>query len=124
MAWGPIPARTGQPVAATRLFWMMRAYPRSHGATGLALARLRCGWGLSPLARGNQVPTVKTRCIAGPIPARTGQPPVEPPSEPMPGAYPRSHGATAPMPGDPHAVQGLSPLARGNQALTGTLLLL
>ena len=70
--------------------------------------------GLSPLARGNPGGQVLTRLAQGPIPARTGQPELPPSASATAGAYPRSHGATAPGRGSAPIHTGLSPLARGN----------
>ena len=71
---GPIPARTGQPLALPSSSAAVRAYPRSHGATGISLDTKRANLGLSPLARGNHRGFPMARAGLGPIPARTGQP--------------------------------------------------
>ena len=71
---GPIPARTGQPLAYYWRSRAMRAYPRSHGATVLARGVDASHEGLSPLARGNLIGFAIVGVWAGPIPARTGQP--------------------------------------------------
>ena len=92
----------------------MRAYPRSHGATGVPYRQIPASEGLSPLARGNQTAEAIFRDKVGPIPARTGQPGLC--DMRMSGfrAYPRSHGATSTVRASPSPQQGLSPLARGN----------
>ena len=71
---GPIPARTGQPIASLMALSMMGAYPRSHGATRPSWMLYTCVPGLSPLARGNQHAGQLNAFLHGPIPARTGQP--------------------------------------------------
>ena len=154
-AFGPIPARTGQPGAcfagsgarwayprshgatckATSPVWPSRglsplargnlrgtlgaklpcwAYPRSHGATVRPHHHRGCEQGLSPLARGNPAQTPRLFAPAGPIPARTGQPIPNSPVGVGQRAYPRSHGATRIGALLHLAVEGLSPLARGN----------
>ena len=93
--FGPIPARTGQPLAGPFCGGRCWAYPRSHGATSPVATKLAAPMGLSPLARGNLPSRIRHKTRAGPIPARTGQPR----SPILLGwrrwAYPRSHGATA-----------------------------
>ncbi len=97
---GPIPARAGQPTPHKRRCRCCTAYPRSRGATRGLLPCVAPVWGLSPLARGNQLDAHVAAFSVGPIPARAGQPPKHP----------------APTPGR----SGLSPLARGNRhACTG-----
>ena len=112
---GPIPARAGQPGAPARLARRRRAYPRSRGATDNVDVFVGGGSGLSPLARGNRGPGRGGLSRSGPIPARAGQPSINPDPLKRAGAYPRSRGAT-PMPAPaPVPIQGLSPLARGNR---------
>ena len=50
--------------------------------------------GLSPLARGNLAKDPCAELVYGPIPARAGQPAWQRPASCVPGAYPRSRGAT------------------------------
>ena len=70
--------------------------------------------GLSPLARGNRRLSGPCCRGKGPIPARAGQPGAAALLAALPGAYPRSRGATR-QPGRPiFCNRGLSPLARGN----------
>ena len=73
--------------------------------------------GLSPLARGNLSVFVNLIAFFGPIPARTGQPKLNPSCAMLAGAYPRSHGATQDQFHAGRALRGLSPLARGNQLM-------
>ena len=74
---------------------MLKAYPRSHGATDMAPTVLMRKMGLSPLARGNRAGPGSGVQLLGPIPARTGQPGIWWPTAARSWAYPRSHGATA-----------------------------
>ncbi len=71
--------------------------------------------GLSPLARGNHEAHHQPADLAGPIPARAGQPANDGVLIRPNGAYPRSRGATDALPLPPPFHQGLSPLARGNR---------
>ena len=115
MFWyGPIPARTGQPLALFVRGNDVGAYPRSHGATFLRAANEAAGRGLSPLARGNLCAWFTDSRPAGPIPARTGQPCMCRAPAGALRAYPRSHGATAAQQAAATGDRGLSPLARGN----------
>ena len=94
---------------------MLKAYPRSHGATDMAPTVLMRKMGLSPLARGNRAGPGSGVQLLGPIPARTGQPRMRWTSHRRPRAYPRSHGATGSTLYLGTLVEGLSPLARGNR---------
>ncbi len=111
---GPIPARAGQPVAASRCRTPRRAYPRSRGATHGEVSVCMARPGLSPLARGNRIDARVFGVDLGPIPARAGQPTMRTSSLPATGAYPRSRGATVVPPCVRRCSPGLSPLARGN----------
>ena len=114
-AFGPIPARAGQPRAAALPARHKRAYPRSRGATDLFLARYALAKGLSPLARGNLTKLRAGDLLLGPIPARAGQPCTTIASPCIERAYPRSRGATGKTVSDEAVRKGLSPLARGNR---------
>ena len=72
-------------------------------------------WGLSPLARGNLLAPPSAESKAGPIPARAGEPAWHQACRPGARAYPRSRGGTSYAFVVAHALEGLSPLARGNQ---------
>ncbi len=111
---GPIPARAGQPQPKLHAPRLLGAYPRSRGATYIALCPLAPRVGLSPLARGNQIVNLPRRAYLRPIPARAGQPPLAMPQPALHRAYPRSRGATAGVCGAAQVCGGLSPLARGN----------
>ena len=94
---------------------MEGAYPRSRGATEVAVHRLDGLQGLSPLARGNPAGLLQRYSLPGPIPARAGQP-----NDGCAGcgaarAYPRSRGATVSALRCGRLRWGLSPLARGNR---------
>ena len=112
---GPIPARAGQPRVREQRLALMRAYPRSRGATSAAAASANAGTGLSPLARGNHKLLADVEASWGPIPARAGQPPAQVLVAWFFRAYPRSRGATLRDRILAGWEQGLSPLARGNQ---------
>ena len=117
--FGPIPARAGQPPAC-RCRWRVRgAYPRSRGATTTPSSFQRSPMGLSPLARGNRNQSHPRALLPGPIPARAGQPLPAASIGFMPGAYPRSRGATVLVRVHVQSACGLSPLARGNPQLCG-----
>ncbi len=111
---GPIPARAGQPRTSAGSRDWQRAYPRSRGATKSWMLRWPATWGLSPLARGNQTPSIHHNRCKGPIPARAGQPLARQSRALFRRAYPRSRGATFRALASTVANEGLSPLARGN----------
>ena len=117
---GPIPARAGQPGAATGLAHICWAYPRSRGATvGDALFR-QGKKGLSPLARGNRW-CGRLQCVQqGPIPARAGQPDHWNGARRRERAYPRARGATRKAQRNARGDTGLSPRARGNRKCQGS----
>ena len=71
----PIPARAGQPLCRMKQTSLIRAYPRSRGATVSASQLPKSTAGLSPLARGNRLSRHRNDFVSGPIPARAGQPP-------------------------------------------------
>ena len=91
---GPIPARAGQPTMRCSVLLTKRAYPRSRGATFSPAFMGRSPWGLSPLARGNPALDPRWWVLAGPIPARAGQPHHHHRRRWPTRAYPRSRGAT------------------------------
>ena len=113
-AGGPIPARAGQPTVRRGGRLDKRAYPRSRGATWRRASSFMATMGLSPLARGNRLLPALDGDAAGPIPARAGQPSARAATAAGHGAYPRSRGATSTSGIELSALQGLSPLARGN----------
>ena len=92
---GPIPARAGQPPQAAGIPCARGAYPRSRGATFQESLPYRPLGGLSPLARGNRWQAVHCHPLAGPIPARAGQPCFAARVTCGRRAYPRSRGATS-----------------------------
>ena len=118
---GPIPARAGEPSPAMYVSAAMAAYPRSRGGTACTDQRTDLYPGLSPLARGNHHLVWLRKLQRGPIPARAGEPDqVEVRVLPN-GAYPRSRGGTVAPRVNTEKAPGLSPLARGNPALTWSL---
>ena len=117
---GPIPARAGQPSPVYVRLRGDGAYPRSRGATRDYLSTQIAGLGLSPLARGNPLSPPFFPDVAGPIPARAGQPFVQRPKQITKTAYPRSRGATRSWAVIWPGILGLSPLARGNRPGLGS----
>ena len=116
---GPIPARAGEPLLPAPPIAPLRAYPRSRGGTIRAPYSVPPNLGLSPLARGNLVSAAALQILAGPIPARAGEPMLNPAYRTTSGAYPRSRGGTTPEKYSEMATRGLSPLARGNLGVCG-----
>ena len=112
---GPIPARAGQPLRHRGGERGQGAYPRSRGATFHRRNGAQLAQGLSPLARGNLAFGFPCFAVAGPIPARAGQPHATRPTSNQSRAYPRSRGATGHGDILIGEYKGLSPLARGNQ---------
>ena len=112
--FGPIPAHAGQPGSASRQIGLIRAYPRSRGATARPRQSSADRWGLSPLTRGNRRGPCRQCPRSGPIPAHAGQPSVPLCCNPAQGAYPRSRGATRTGSRPTSLTGGLSPLTRGN----------
>ena len=112
---GPIPARAGEPTEDTDGYYATAAYPRSRGGTRRVSFQRGSHGGLSPLARGNPHHELASYLPFGPIPARAGEPVFPSRSFLVLGAYPRSRGGTKVVLTDGGAVQGLSPLARGNR---------
>ncbi len=112
---GPIPARAGQPLPASLRPGLLRAYPRSRGATASCSPSRAACKGLSPLARGNRACPRFALLLGGPIPARAGQPGSSPGPACWRRAYPRSRGATRVLCICQSIHHGLSPLARGNR---------
>ena len=91
---GHIPVRTGEPALFGVLIPYLRAYPRLHGGTQVALGAACPTLGLSPLTRGN----LNNGCAAfiqvGPIPAHAGEPVGNGVEIFIVKAYPRSRGGT------------------------------
>ena len=114
---GPIPARAGEPASPTQGERAFRAYPRSRGGTFLRNHLCRVARGLSPLARGNLEKRIFLENRVGPIPARAGEPVAVKDCNGTDRAYPRSRGGTRRGAGAFLGIEGLSPLARGNQLL-------
>ena len=91
-----------------------RVYPRAHGETESRWALSTVSSGLSPCARGNHLPILRSAIEEGSIPVRTGKPQRSPCCSPCPRVYPRAHGETDRARPPVLLHQGLSPCARGN----------
>ena len=117
--WGSIPARAGQPKCPRQRTAAVAVYPRPRGATMGVSYNSLAGDGLSPPARGNQMPRWESVSPAGSIPARAGQPRLPPLPSPEEQVYPRPRGATVREMSVVWSTQGLSPPARGNLLLRG-----
>ncbi len=88
-----------------------------HGGTSGSNIRFAGGQGLSPHARGNLVQMQHAAAAPGSIPACTGEPWCAWFGLTRSRVYPRMHGGTTPQHRRQAVIQGLSPHARGNQAL-------
>ena len=109
-----IPARAGEPLEAHLPRLQPKVYPRSRGGTRVRKALRGLSAGLSPLARGNRCLRHHRRSAHRSIPARAGEPARKASRSPTIKVYPRSRGGTSRVDALTGAVQGLSPLARGN----------
>ena len=89
-----IPARAGEPGAASGVAKTGQVYPRASGGTGRGIGRSEDGSGLSPRERGNQPFLAPALGDVRSIPARAGEPPYA--------VHRPRHG------------EGLSPRERGN----------
>jgi len=114
-AEGSIPACAGEPNAACALATSCGVYPRLRGGTFIARATSASCEGLSPLARGNRHQRNPRHASAGSIPACAGEPKWVPVATTAARVYPRLRGGTSVEYPAIGQVQGLSPLARGNQ---------
>ena len=119
--WGPIPAHAGQPLWTTGQANILRAYPRSRGATSSSWFSTIHSRGLSPLTRGNPATCTGYANRKGPIPAHAGQPLAFFAHNAIIWAYPRSRGATTSAPERLSGNSGLSPLTRGNRVVAPLL---
>ena len=79
--------------------------------------KVRSPVGLSPLARGKQVPRQNMALANGPIPAGAGETKRYPASMRVKRAYPRWRGGNAAINALLLDLPGLSPLARGKLAV-------
>ena len=116
---GPIPARAGEPCRYPPATCTTRAYPRAGGGTISLSPRCTPAQGLSPRGRGNPRPPRSYLGISGPIPARAGEPPCSPRSQPRNWAYPRAGGGTRSGAARGDVIMGLSPRGRGNRSAGG-----
>ena len=113
---GPIPACAGEPVQRIGRHRHSRAYPRLRGGTRRFWFQRRRVRGLSPLARGNPPAVDQGDGRDGPIPACAGEPSAGRCASSVTRAYPRLRGGTVLTDAALARVEGLSPLARGNQS--------
>ncbi len=112
---GSIPAHAGQPGGRAGNHRLQGVHPRSRGATQKSTGLPVFYQGPSPLTRGNQLGTASRTPTGGSIPAHAGQPtPCIARCRPC-RVHPRSRGATQCHPGFRDALQGPSPLTRGNR---------
>ena len=111
---GSIPAHTGEPGGGMTAREADRVYPRTHGGTSKARARIRTVPGLSPHTRGNRSVLPERPVFPGSIPAHTGEPKGVIASTAAMAVYPRTHGGTGVDAPQDHSIQGLSPHTRGN----------
>ena len=109
-----IPARAGEPGAATTGWTSSTVYPRACGGTSKNLLHLGREAGLSPRVRGNPVDQATAHEPAGSIPARAGEPGPSGVRNRATPVYPRACGGTESMPSCSRTHQGLSPRVRGN----------
>ena len=112
---GSIPARAGQPAAATPTSPPPWVYPRTRGATSPGRSAGFSGSGLSPHARGNLNKLREVQVALRSIPARAGQPVMMAVGAIAVAVYPRTRGATGTNINGSKGGLGLSPHARGNQ---------
>ena len=91
---GSIPARAGEPLAATRRAGCLWVYPRACGGTGGYKRRSRRVRGLSPRVRGNPSATRQWMTGLRSIPARAGEPDEDGTRSFVSRVYPRACGGT------------------------------
>ena len=114
---GSIPAGAGEPCAHYTEDGGEWVYPRGRGGTKEASRRGAQRKGLSPRARGNPQKGRYQRTNAGSIPAGAGEPGNGRKSQPPWQVYPRGRGGTTRITSGRGHMDGLSPRARGNQAV-------
>ncbi len=113
--FGPIPARAGESAPIVGVADLAGAYPRSRGGIAATVESPIIDQGLSPLARGNLAAGGRRASKHGPIPARAGESLAFTAGISRLEAYPRSRGGIRDAPHLLGALDGLSPLARGNR---------
>ncbi len=113
----PTPARAGQPAPPTCRRTPGAAYPRACGATAVRDQGVGDVAGLPPRVRGNLPLGGVQVAVAGPTPARAGQPSWSAATPTTTPAYPRACGATPPQKPVRASLLGLPPRVRGNLAL-------
>ena len=117
---GSIPARAGEPRRSARSLALPAVYPRASGGTPLIVGVGAVRAGLSPRERGN--PPLLRDCYMGArsIPARAGEPSLDPSQrrgDRDTGLSPRERGnpAAQRIGGTSRRIHGLSPRERGNR---------
>ena len=111
---GPIPARAGEPTEIGAVTGAIRAYPRPRGGADYVRPTIDPSRGLSPPARGSLEGPLHAGDLAGPIPARAGEPIRGVGLEPRLRAYPRPRGGASARRTRLLTSTGLSPPARGS----------
>ena len=111
---GSIPARAGEPGAATEPGAWERVYPRTGGGTFIRVMDDGKMEGLSPHGRGNREDLDAGGAGGGSIPARAGEPCRGRDFYVEPRVYPRTGGGTHEKESVVFAPKGLSPHGRGN----------
>ena len=112
---GSIPARAGEPASRSAVSSPVRVYPRTGGGTLVTAIINGSGLGLSPHGRGNRGHRNGRGQADGSIPARAGEPDVEPAVLTELGVYPRTGGGTVMACRWSAREKGLSPHGRGNR---------
>ena len=113
---GSIPACAGEPGSGGRAGHSAEVYPRVCGGTTSLAVLGRCGGGLSPRVRGNQIEWTDETWNPGSIPACAGEPRTANCSSETGSVYPRVCGGTTRPSRVGYAICGLSPRVRGNRS--------
>ena len=114
---GSIPARAGEPPAASTTPSSMRVYPRTCGGTWDSDGDFSDQRGLSPHVRGNLPRGSASLSARGSIPARAGEPCTTCTCNRIVRVYPRTCGGTKNSKVIEDPSRGLSPHVRGNHRL-------
>ncbi len=112
-----IPARAGEPPAATCSGVAAWVYPRPRGGATTVTYQHTSHRGLSPPARGSHLVVVDAPTCRGSIPARAGEPPFGASADKMAVIYPRPRGGASRRYCTTCSLWGLSPPARGSRLL-------
>ena len=109
-----IPARTGEPRLKAGRLLVIKVYPRAYGGTQTQSRKASGYQGLSPRVRGNPYSKPEGFWLSRSIPARTGEPVVDPFYARCRAVYPRAYGGTTERGYLSNDAVGLSPRVRGN----------